>query len=92
MPRPTTTDNRRQHAAPDGNRANVLRLDGTITRIARDKGYGFIKGEDHKQYFFHMSGAEEWPSLTEGMLVAFTVVASPKGPRAEDVELREGRP
>jgi CspA family cold shock protein len=89
MPRPTQTDQPR-HTSRDGNRAPELRLDGTILRIVRDKGFGFIKGDDHKQYFFHLSGAAEWPTLEEGTLVEFTVAASPKGPRAERVE-RRGR-
>lgn len=28
---------------------------GTVTKYFRDKGYGFIRGEDGKSYFIHKS-------------------------------------
>jgi cold shock CspA family protein len=70
---------------------NERRIDGKVTRLMRDKGFGFIAGDDYKQYFFHRSSVDAWEDLDEGMLVDFVVVAAPKGPRAEAVRLREPR-
>jgi len=84
-----TINNRRPSTNPQpALTVRAMRCDGRITRIVRDRGFGFIQGEDHRQYFFHMSGAAEFEALQEGTLVAFEVVQSAKGPRAEHVERR----
>jgi len=53
-----------------------------------DKGFGFIKGSDGSQYFFHQSAiyGEGIDMLREGDSVEFELGADgPKGPRAESV-------
>lgn len=62
---------------------------GSITRLVRDKGFGFIKGEaSTEEYFFHRSGAiDPYETLTEGQRVRFEPARGPKGLRAEHVEL-----
>ena len=32
---------------------------GTVTKYFRDKGYGFIRGEDGKSYFIHNSNLDD---------------------------------
>ncbi|MGI8828184.1 MAG: cold-shock protein, partial [Candidatus Limnocylindria bacterium] len=32
---------------------------GTIKKIVADRGFGFITGEDGKDYFFHRDGLSE---------------------------------
>jgi cold shock protein len=61
---------------------------GTIKKLVSDRGFGFIAGEDGKEYFFHRSTIEgEFDSLRGGERVTFKLEASPKGPRAADVRL-----
>jgi len=60
---------------------------GTIARLLIDKGFGFIKDEAGKEYFFHQSAVygEGLKDLREGDSVEFDVGEGPKGPRAENV-------
>jgi CspA family cold shock protein len=60
---------------------------GNIRTLRVDKGFGFIKGEEGKDYFFHQSAiyGEGLADLREGDSVEFDVGEGPKGPRAENV-------
>ncbi len=60
---------------------------GTIKRMIRDKGFGFIGSGDGNEYFFHQSACVDTPfdQLREGQNVSFDVGRGPKGPRAENV-------
>src|SRR6202043_127775 len=62
---------------------------GTIKRLVMDRGFGFLSGEDGKEYFFHRSSVEgSFEGLQEGQKVSFDVEASaPKGPRASRVRV-----
>ena len=64
---------------------------GTIRRLMRDRGYGFITTEDGKDIFFHRTALRglRFDSLREGQSVEFEVETGPKGPRAVEVRLRE---
>ena len=44
---------------------------GSIVRKVEEKGYGFILGEDEKDYFFHISRVQycSWDELAEGEVV-----------------------
>ncbi len=70
---------------------------GTIKRIVRDKGFGFIRDTDGQEVFFHRSAlvGVEMRALSEGQRVEFVLEESPKGPRASSVrairEKAEGR-
>ena len=61
----------------------------TIKRIT-DRGFGFIVTAEGIEYFFHQSACAGTPfdQLREGQAVSFTVGQGPKGPRAEDVNVR----
>lgn len=66
-------------------------MQGTIARLMKDKGFGFIRpmGEKDraKDMFFHSSGCyTPFGSLNEGDVVTYREGSSAKGPRAEDVE------
>lgn len=53
-----------------------------------DRGFGFIGGEDGKEYFFHRNELAEsldFDRLVGGETVSFDVESSPKGPRAVKV-------
>ena len=62
-------------------------MKGTIVRVLGDKMFGFIKGEDGQDYFFHQSALKnlEFNQRLEGISVEFEETEGPKGLRAEDV-------
>ena len=48
---------------------------GKVTRYFEDKGYGFIRGEDNRQYFVHWSKLNG-EHIERGYLVFFNVFAN----------------
>ncbi|MBI1969987.1 cold-shock protein [Candidatus Woesearchaeota archaeon] len=60
--------------------------EGTVKFFNAKKGFGFISGEDGKDYFVHLSGLKEGTSITEGDRVSFKIVEGDRGPKAEGVE------
>ncbi len=60
---------------------------GTIKKLMRDRGFGFIRTEDGKEVFFHRSECQEldFDSLEQGQEVAFDLEMVPKGPRARNL-------
>lgn len=64
---------------------------GSIKKLVRDKGFGFIRGDDGIEYFFHRSGLEQttlsFDELKEQSPVEFTVTEGQKGPRAIEVRV-----
>jgi len=63
---------------------------GTIKRIVRDKGFGFIRTDRGEEYFFHRSGTEgDFDQLAEGQAVTFEEEPSPKGLRAGHVRAQQ---
>lgn len=65
----------------------MARTNGTIKRLVRDKGFGFISVDSGAEYFFHRSACTgaAFDDLREGQSVTFDVGQGPKGPRAENV-------
>lgn len=61
-------------------------MTGTIKRMVRDRGFGFLAAVDGTELFFHRSSAPQFDALIEGDRVTFITGQSPKGPRAEQVE------
>jgi CspA family cold shock protein len=61
---------------------------GTVKFFNGTKSFGFIAGEDGKDYFVHATGLKPGVSITEGDKVSFEVVAGDggKGPKADKVE------
>jgi cold shock CspA family protein len=65
---------------------------GNITRIVRDKGFGFIKSPDAKDdIFFHSTALSGlvFDDLEVGLNVEFSIEADPRNPsrsRAADVK------
>ena len=74
--RPTTA------APPSGPRAR-----GRIKKMVRDRGFGFIRGDDGKEVFFHRSGLNgaDYDALAEGDVVEYVIQEGPRGARAEHV-------
>lgn len=49
------------------------------------KQFGFIAGEDGKEYFVHVTGLNAGVTVKEGDAVEFTVEQGDKGPKAVKV-------
>jgi len=62
-------------------------MEGVIKKVVKDKHFGFIRGRDGKEYFFHSSGIKNarWDDVDEGRDVTFEDAEGTKGPRAEDI-------
>jgi len=60
-------------------------MKGTVKFFNEMKGFGFIAGEDGKEYFVHTSGLKEGVTLNENDAVTFDVEEGDKGPKAANV-------
>ena len=59
---------------------------GSIKRLVRDRGFGFIRDDSGQEWFFHRSSVEgSFDQLNEGQRVSFDEEPSAKGPRAGNV-------
>jgi CspA family cold shock protein len=67
-------------------------MQGTIKRVVRDRGFGFILTSDGKEVFFHRNGLQgmDFDGLKEGTTVEFEVEQGAKGPRATNVRPSAG--
>ncbi len=64
-------------------------MDGKVKFFNHMKGFGFIAGEDGKEYFVHRSALPEGIILKEEDKVTFEVVEGDRGPKADKVALKE---
>jgi CspA family cold shock protein len=62
-------------------------MQGTIKRVIRDRGFGFIRSADGQEVFFHRSSLQQlsFDGLKEGESVEFELERGEKGPRATSV-------
>ena len=65
-------------------------MKGKVKFFNAGKGFGFILGEDSKEYFVHQTGLKEGVTLRENDAVTFTVEQGDRGPKAVKVAL-EGK-
>jgi CspA family cold shock protein len=63
---------------------------GTVARLVRDRGFGFVRTENGADVFFHKSALQgvEFDRLSEGQAVEFDVEQGEKGARAVNLKLR----
>lgn len=62
---------------------------GKVTKYFKDKGYGFIRGEDNQQYFVHTSKLNG-EYIERGYLVFFNVFANDRADNnAKDITVIE---
>lgn len=64
----------------------IKMTNGVVKFFNNVKRFGFISGEDGKEYFVHETGLKEGTMIKEGDKVSFKVVEGDKGPKAEEVE------
>lgn len=57
-------------------------MKGKVKFFNQAKGFGFIAGEDGKEYFVHSTGLSSGVSIGEGDEVTFEVEQGDKGPKA----------
>lgn len=64
-------------------------MKGEIKRLVPFRGFGFIRGENGEDIFFHRSAlrAKDFDTLKEGTGVEFNVTRGPKGLRAVSVRI-----
>ncbi len=66
-------------------------MKGTIKKLIRNRGFGFINAEDGTEIFFHRSALAgiDFEALEEGSSVEFDTETGPKGPRATNIKIAE---
>jgi cold shock protein len=62
-------------------------MKGTVKFFNDMKGFGFISGEDGKDYFVHQTDLREGVALHDNDAVTFDVTEGDRGPKATNVEL-----
>lgn len=70
-------------------------LEGTVARILLEKGFGFLRGDDGREWYFHRSaliGGSPWERVEPGARVAFKLGVNAKGACAIEVVLRSADP
>jgi CspA family cold shock protein len=62
-------------------------MTGKVVKKMEDKGFGFIKGDNGKEFFFHMTDLKNtrFDVLAIGQEVTFEDNESQKGLRANDI-------
>jgi len=60
-------------------------MKGTVKFFNEMKGFGFVAGEDGKEYFVHKTGLKEGVILHENDSVTFDVEKGDRGPKAVNV-------
>lgn len=67
-------------------------MNGTVKFFNVEKGFGFIAGEDGKDYFAHVSAVPTGITLKEGDAVTFDITQGDRGPKAANVKLGGAAP
>jgi len=62
-------------------------MQGTVKFFNRIKGFGFIKGDDEKDYFVHISAIEGGKFLNENDRVEFDGMEDEKGLKAQNIKI-----
>jgi len=64
-------------------------MKGKVKNLKPEQNFGFIRGEDGQEYFFHRSAVvgDYYDSMEKGSPVEFEGEDTPKGLRAEQVIL-----
>lgn len=64
-------------------------MEGTVKWFNRQKGYGFIAGDDDQEYFVHHTSLAEGTFIRDNDKVSFDPDKGERGPVAKNVKLLE---
>lgn len=62
---------------------------GTVYKLVRDRGFGFVRDEDGREFFLHAEHIIDFPILEIGHKVEFEPRETPKGLQAVRAKLVE---
>lgn len=62
-------------------------MEGTVKFFNRKKGFGFVSGEDGKDYFVHFTALPKGTFLRDNDRVSFSGAEGDRGLKAEGVQL-----
>ncbi|MEK6937543.1 MAG: cold shock domain-containing protein [Nanoarchaeota archaeon] len=62
-------------------------MQGTVKFFNRKKGFGFISGEDGKDYFVHFTALAKGTFIRDNDIVSFDTGEGERGLKAENVQL-----
>ena len=64
-------------------------MEGTIKKLVRERGFGFIHAQNGQEVFFHRSSLQQmdFERLKEGLNVEFEVQRNERGLRAANVRV-----
>lgn len=62
-------------------------MEGIVKWFNRNKGYGFITGDDGKEYFVHQSALAEGTFIRDNDRVSFEPAETERGMQAQNVTL-----
>jgi CspA family cold shock protein len=65
----------------------MSKMQGTVKWFNRQKGYGFIQGEDGQEYFVHASAIAQGTFIRDNDLVEFEPAESERGKQAQNITL-----
>ena len=65
----------------------TIKMKGNITSFKTEKGFGFIKGENNKNYFFHISKVSNPKDIESNYMVEFNIQETNKGLNAIDITI-----
>jgi CspA family cold shock protein len=60
--------------------------EGTVKFFNEMKQFGFITGDDGKDYYVHASALKPGTTIAEGDKVKFEIAQGERGPKADQVE------
>ncbi len=63
-------------------------MTGTISTYLEEKQYGYIKGDDNRDYWFHQSSVDKKDKIIDGTLVDFEPQAKPNGYAASEIKIK----